>query len=80
MSPALQALSDQFAALKAVDTSVLAYVKGIAAQIAAGADDAAAMTQLAADVHAQVDAMTAALPATPAPTPDPAPAPAPAAS
>jgi hypothetical protein len=72
MSPALQALSDQVAANKAVTDSAVALIKGLSAQIAAGAGDAAAMTQLAADLHAQADALGAAVsantPAAPAPS------------
>lgn len=81
MSPALRALADQVAANKAVTDSAVLLIKGLSAQIANGADDAAAMAQLAMDLHVQAenlaDAVAANTPPPAPPAPEPATSPAP---
>lgn len=61
MSAAVDALVASVTKLKSVDESVIAFIQGLAAQIAAVAGDQAATLQLSQDVSDQADALSAAI-------------------
>jgi hypothetical protein len=69
MDPKLQALADQVKANTDVEQSAVTLITGLAAQIAAAANDPAQVAALAASLKSSADALSAAIvantPATP---------------
>ncbi len=61
MSAELDALTASVAKIKSADDSIIALVKGIAAQLTAQAEDPAAIRALAAELNAEADAVAAAV-------------------